>query len=60
MRLGRNDIIVPFRKFDRSQLVVRERAGVSTRPYTVIDEGVYEKVHGKLAAVADMLSVRIE
>jgi hypothetical protein len=31
MRLDRNDIIVPFRKFGRSQLVVRERTGVSTR-----------------------------
>ena len=32
MRLDRDDIIVPFRKFGRNRLVVRERTGASTRP----------------------------
>jgi len=58
MRLDRNDIIVPFRIFGRSQLGVRERTGVSTRPHTVIDEGVCEKVHGNLETLADRSTAR--
>ena len=60
MRLDRNDIIVPFRTFGKSQLVVRQRTGVSARPHTVIDEGVREKVHGNLETLAEQSTTRVE
>ena len=60
MRLDRNDIIVPFRIFGRSQLVVREQTGVSARPHTVRDEGVREKVHGNLETLAERSTARVE
>ena len=53
MKLDRKDIIIPFRKLGRSQLMDREQTGVSAGPHTVVDEGVREKVLGNLETLAE-------